>query len=289
MTQILVAVSTLKNRTTWSPPLFPHVDHSADPLQSIYIANMSDEQAVNRQRLLKESLTDDEADLLYDIMDITDQILSKHNIEYILEGGSLLGHYRCNGLLEHDNDGDFDVLESDLDKIRALKGEFAKFHLEIIETPGWGLQISYESSPELAAGMWTDGMRSWTSKWPFLDLIAVTFEGNRYVLAGDVARHDYPNYYLTREDWEQPKSRVQFGHLSLWTIGNEERREAYLDRHYPDHRTHISMVMDHRSNLYFDQPIKVSMEKSDRQCRMRSNKPSVLEITVKNLEEMHNE
>lgn len=212
-----------------------------------------------RSRLNREKLTDDDADLLYDIIDITDRILTEHAIDYTIEGGTLLGHQRCGGLLPHDNDGDFDVLEADLPKVRALADEFAKYDLVLIETPGWGFQVSHQNSPDLEPGMWTniDGSRTWTSKWPFLDLIAIAenADTDRYILAGDVALKDYPNYYLTQSDWKTPKERVNFGHLKLKAIAGEDARLAYLDRHYPNWRTHIEMVMDHRTNVYFDRPI----------------------------------
>lgn len=219
----------------------------------------------DRSRLQQQQLTDSEVDTLYDILEITDKIFATSKIDHILEGGSLLGHVRCGGLLPHDNDADMDVLESDLPKIRELNDEFSQYDLVIIETPGWGLQISHKDSPDLDPKMWTDGTKFWSSKWPFLDLIAIKYdsEQNRYILAGDVAQHDYPNYYLTKEDWEGDKARVKFGHLKLLTIGTETKRIAYLDRHYPGWRHKIVMNMDHRTNQYFDKPIYCDIIESD--------------------------
>ena len=232
----------------------------------------------NRKRLEQEKLSDDEVDILYDIMEVTDKILNEHDISYILEGGSLLGACRCGGLMPHDNDGDFDVLESDIPKIESLANEFAKYDMVIIKTPGWGLQISHKDSPDLEPNMWTDGISYWTSKWPFLDLITIkkSDDGSKYILAGDVAQHDYPNYYLTLEDWEGPRAKIQFGHLMLWSMFDENNRIAYLDRHYPGWQTHIEMIMDHRANIYFDTPIHCDVTHSDQCYRHKRNNSSII-------------
>jgi hypothetical protein len=149
-----------------------------EPFESIFeprVESIESMDHYNRVRLQKEKLNDDEIDLLYDIVYITDKILNENNIRYTIEGGTLLGAVRNDGLILHDNDADFDVLESDIDRILNLEKEFAKYNLVIIITPGWGLQISYKDSPDLAPNMWTDGTKSWTSKWPFLDLISIIF------------------------------------------------------------------------------------------------------------------
>jgi hypothetical protein len=244
---------------------------------------MEDSEFANRLRLEKEKLTNDEANLLYRIIFITSMILDKNNIRYTIEGGTLLGAVRNGGLIPHDNDGDFDVLQTDIIKIldSDIKLEFKKYNLEIIVTPGWGLQISDESSPELDPDLWNlddilkegdinyynivkkhvNNKTSWTSKWPFLDLISIKFDSgtNKYILAQSIALNDYPNYYLTKEDWENSFDKIKFGDLDLWTIGGHENRIKYLDRNYPNWDNEIVMIMDHRKNVYFDKPIRVKL------------------------------
>ena len=231
-----------------------------------------------RQRLEKEKLSDDEVDKLYDIIEVTDGVFNENGIRYTIEGGTLLGAVRNGGLIKHDNDADFDVLQSDLCKIKALSSVFNDYGLEVIDVPGWGLQICHEDSPSLISNLWTDGIHHWTSKWPFLDLIAICWNSDRqqYLLAQDVAYHDYPNYYLTRSDWEDPFERLSFGHLNLWAIGNENHRRAYLDRHYKDWDHTIEMVMDHRSNQYFETQIRCTLELQDLGHRPRSKKSTTL-------------
>ena len=231
-------------------------------------------EEINRKRLEKERLTDKEVNLLYDIIDITHKILTENNIRYTIEGGTLLGAVRNGGLIPHDNDGDFDILESDVTNILKLKDEFAKYDLVIIPTPGWGLQISHKDSPDLAPNMWTDIINgsSWTSKFPFLDLIIIKFDQNtnKYISAGDVCYNDYPNYYLTKEEWETDFETIKFGHLDLFVIAGNVNRINYLDRNYKNWNTQIEMVMDHRENVYFDDPIRCNLTDSDRKCRIKN-------------------
>lgn len=232
---------------------------------------MTNNEQLMREKLNNERLTDNEVDLLYDIVEITASILEKHNIRYIMEGGTLLGAVRNGGLIPHDNDADFNVLEDDIHNIQLLKHEFDKHDLEIIVTPGWGLQISFKSSPTLdIPDLWTDGLSTWTSKWPFLDLIAIKKEENKYVYAQDVAKNDYPNYYLEIQDWENQLEKFPFGHLMLFTICGDKPRKNYLDRHYPDWNTKIVMNMDHRKNIYFDQEIQCQLTTNDLYHRKHS-------------------
>jgi lipopolysaccharide cholinephosphotransferase len=228
-----------------------------------------------RERLNKERLTDEEIDLLYDIMEITGNIFDRFKIRYTLEGGSLLGAVRNGGIIPHDNDGDFDILESDIEKIKSLKNEFDKYDLVIIETPGWGLQISHKNSPDLEPNMWTDNQGNyWTSKWPFLDLIAIKYDTkiDKYVLSQDVAKQDYPDYYLTPNDWQNDFEKIKFGHLQLWAIAGHQNRINYLNRHYGNWQNEIIMVMDHRKNIYFDEPIKLQILDADLVYRKHSKR-----------------
>ena len=250
-----------------------------EPFESIFeprVESIESMDHYNRVRLQKEKLNDDEIDLLYDIVYITDKILNENNIRYTIEGGTLLGAIRNGGMILHDNDADFDVLESDIDRILNLEKEFAKYNLVIIITPGWGLQISYKDSPDLAPNMWTDGTKSWTSKWPFLDLISIKFDGEKYICGGSVAISDYPDYYLTRDDWEKPFDKIKFGNLDLWVIAGHDNRINYLDRNYKNWDTMIEMVMDHRENVYFDKPIRCAFTEKDKRHNVRSDKPTKL-------------
>ena len=191
----------------------------------------------------------------------------------------ILGAIRNGGLIPHDNDADFDILETDVAKILKLKKEFAKYNLVIIEAVGWGLQISFKDSPDLPnPNLWTkDNKTFWTSKFPFLDLITIKYDDitNKYICAGEVAYHDYPNYYLTKDEWEGARfGEVKFGDLSLKCFNFNNSN--YLNKNYSNWNRVIEMNMNHRANEYFEKPIVVQMKESDRIFRARSDKKSLL-------------
>lgn len=228
-----------------------------------------------RRRLDREKLTQEEVDNLYDIIEITAKILEQQQIRYMAEGGTLLGIVRSAGLIQHDTDGDFDVLQEDLPKILSLRPLFSSYGLEVMETPGWGLKVFFLESPSMSPYM-VEGKEVWTSKWPFLDLISIQWqEGNRispgkYICAQDSARKEYPNYYLTQSDWEEPFEKLPFGHLTLNCISGIAKREAYLDRHYPGWQTKIELITDHRNSVYFSEKIICSLDADDLKPRVRS-------------------
>jgi len=227
-----------------------------------------------RDRLNDQKLSDEDTDLLYDIVDITTKILTKNNIKYSIEGGTLLGVVRCGGLLPHDNDADIDILKSDGEKVLKLRDEFDKYDLELILTPGWGMQVSWKYSPELKPNLWTDGINEWSSKWPFLDLIYIDQKENGdYHCSEDVAQHDYPQYLVTKDQWNSEFETVTFGHLKVQSI---QYREKYLDYNYPEWRSKIIMIMDHRKNIYFETPIVIPIQPIDLIYRSRSKTLSKL-------------
>jgi len=203
------------------------------------------------EKIKANGLTQKEIDKLYDIIEITHKILERHKIKYTIEGGTLLGAVRHGGLIPWDNDGDFNVLEKDISRIQKLANEFSKYGLEIIRTEGWGLQIAHKDSPVLKKN------NPWGSKWPFLDLISIKLEGEKYVYTEDEARGDYPDYHLTKSDWEGEFDNVRFGHLILKSIRN---RTGYLDRLYGNTkdrnwRSLVEINMNHRENYYYNKAL----------------------------------
>ncbi len=62
------------------------------------------------------------------------EIFNKHNIFYVVEGGTLLGAVRENNFILWDDDGDIAVWKEDQERIMGLKSEFEQKGYELSDT-----------------------------------------------------------------------------------------------------------------------------------------------------------
>ena len=63
---------------------------------------------------------------IYKSLGYIDKIFNKNNIKYSLDGGTLLGAIRHNGLIPWDDDADICIEDKDLYKFLSLKEQFRK-------------------------------------------------------------------------------------------------------------------------------------------------------------------
>jgi len=71
---------------------------------------------------------------IYDIVKFTKQLFERENIEYFIDGGTLLGCVRDGGQILYDNDADFGITPINFKKIVQFKNEFEKENFSFIIT-----------------------------------------------------------------------------------------------------------------------------------------------------------
>lgn len=105
----------------------------------------------------------------YDLLKEYDAICTKHNIEYFINYGTLLGAIRHKGFIPWDNDVDVIMKCSELDKLRQFKHEFSDLY--------------YWLSPEMLG------------KRKYFDSVSRIGYKNAYIRKSDGSAEYYLNYY----------------------------------------------------------------------------------------------
>lgn len=96
----------------------------------LYKIDIDDETLVSNVVLPKEYL-----DGLKDTFKILIDFLNEHNIEYFIDGGTLLGCVRENGQIPWDDDVDIGMTPPNFNKFRKLIQEFSKKGFQIDDQP----------------------------------------------------------------------------------------------------------------------------------------------------------
>jgi hypothetical protein len=87
---------------------------------------------------------------LYLVIKYTCFFLEKHNIIYCIEGGTLLGSYRHEGIIPWDNDVDIMIFKDGYNKMLKLMNEYNNDTFKILHcTPGFKLFYDDECYGEL--------------------------------------------------------------------------------------------------------------------------------------------
>ena len=167
---------------------------------------------------------------LYQILKDTTELLDKHGIRYVIDGGTVLGAVRHGGLIPWDDDADLLVLQEDESKIMGLVEEFFKMGYTIKYT-GTMYVVTYQGTNDTP---------------PFIDIMIIkknsisnTYEYTNSVLRSTFSKEWYPAEYLF------PRKSYDFGPLKLWGPNNAM---WYLDHYYGTRwRTHAP-VYNHSNN-----------------------------------------
>ena len=199
--------------------------------------------------LEKFTLTKNEdIEVLYQMLYDTDKILTRNNISYYIDGGTLLGAVRHKGIIPWDDDGDLCILKQDEKKFLNLKLQFLDFGYKIEEYWG-GYKIFSVNGKDIqhknSNWQWyyNDGqvrdIEKQSYKFPFIDISIISKQNNpisqsctktmnKYHYNDDVVKKHWPKCFHYEKDLFNLK-RYDF---NGFTLVGPQNPKPYLERCY---------------------------------------------------------
>lgn len=178
---------------------------------------------------------------IYKLLYILDKIFISHDLEYWIEGGTLLGAIRHGGIIPWDDDGDIEFWDSDRNKLESLRQEFAKYGVVLMDT-WFGYKIFFEDGKPIKGFDWL---------YPAVDLFPMKVEDGKVVYSYPRAQKAFGHCYFEVDDM-YPLQRYRFG--SFYVTGvTKDYVKKYLDRCYGnDWKDYAYQMFDHEN----EKPIK---------------------------------
>jgi len=178
---------------------------------------------------------------LYQLMKDVDEILTRANVSYIVESGTLLGCVRHKGLIPWDDDLDIQVMHKDEKAFLALKPLFLAVGFDIRPAPfGWRIQPNVKRP----------------FAFPFCDVFITSFDSKSYTRnknhSFEKCKFHVSEYY--------PIRRYDFGAI---TVNGPAQGELFLDRCYGDTWRDTWYKMFSHKFLYFQMPSPKKMKPDD--------------------------
>jgi hypothetical protein len=134
---------------------------------------------------------------IYEMLEVIDQLFTKHGIVYWIDGGTALGAVRHHGCIPWDDDADLVFHIEDRKRVLALKEEFSQ----------WGFHLEE-----------TDIIRLFPSKeikYPYVDIAGYRLYGdNTYRFDLQHLNNVFPLFYWLPHEIK-PLVRVEFGPILL--------------------------------------------------------------------------
>lgn len=173
-------------------------------------------------------------DVIYDELEIADQLLTEHNIPYYIVAGTLLGAIRNGGLIPNDDDMDIAVEIKYEKDLLALSSGFEANGFELKTVDFLGYKLKKRGSKSNGLDIFITGVRSVNGK----DVLAY---------ARDIAYNNWPNEWVEVSATANLTS-IPFGHLKVNSVGITDAI-GFLDRAYGnDWYTFTYKDFDHVNN-----------------------------------------
>ncbi|MCC8369687.1 MAG: LicD family protein [Rickettsia endosymbiont of Oxypoda opaca] len=170
---------------------------------------------------------------LYQLMKDTHEILTKHNIPYWIEGGTLLGAVRHQGIIPFDDDLDIGVMHDNEIKLQKILPEFIKL----------GYHIKHERIYGICQKV-------------CLDIFIFHQENSKFIYTNIEARNKFPkDFFYDNELF--PLKKYQFGSIEVYGPQNPQRN---LNRQYPEWDKYAVIQQPHNNHLSFLTNIEKKMK-----------------------------
>jgi GR25 family glycosyltransferase involved in LPS biosynthesis len=156
--------------------------------------------------------------LLYQMMFDVHQILVNNGIKYWIDGGTLLGAVRHNGIIPWDDDLDIGLLNKDYRKLKKIEKDFNKCGYRLVKH--WlGYKICYKNRKNIP---------DFDYSFPFMDIVSYKKEGEKIVPSLKNVRESWPKGYFENKDMF-PLVEYEFGNIDI--LG-PRLAKPYLERMY---------------------------------------------------------
>ena len=190
---------------------------------------------------------------LYKMLHIVNMLFEKNNIPYWMDGGTVLGAVRHNGIIPWDDDADIQVMKKYYQNILDMESEFNSHNLILMKT-WFGFKVFFKDGKNIDGYEW---------KYPFVDIFIMEEKNGIIQYESSTARANWSNCYYEADDINNLQD-YNFGNFYLKGV-NERATKQYLDRCYGDDwQTHAYEQYDHENERPIEQ-IKVELTQEDRE------------------------
>ena len=196
---------------------------------------MSSTDLITSENVLKRT-SQEIVDVIYDTLEIVDNVLRSAKINYTIICGTMLGSYRHGGLIPWDDDGDIAIKRQDEQKLLALTDTFAErgFILDIEPTFG-GYRVWDPRRTIIRVSDKVD--------LPFIDVFLIDIEDSQYDVC-DYSKDLFPGEVLPFGCFERLVD-VPFGHLTLRGLNADDAQRHFDENFGTDWRQVAWRIFDH--------------------------------------------